>query len=301
MPLHNTLIFTNGKGGVGKTSLTANFCGTAARAGWRILAVDLDPQGNLGYDLGIDEESDDGKSLLAAVKGTGKATPLPAVRPSVNGGCFDLLPGGEAIADIDDHLHLEFEDRGWEAYALLGDALKPLARNYDLIVCDTPPSRRHLQRALSYMARWAVVPTLADERSLEGLADVNKHLLTMRKYNPNIYVVGVALMMVNPSATTVLRELRKNLTDALGTAVPVFEQTVRLAQVAAVDLRSRGLLSSEYERDAANALPWYEAKKTGATQQRFSSAASKLAEDYQRLSEEILDLIYESISKQQEI
>ncbi|MHB1599786.1 MAG: ParA family protein [Acidimicrobiales bacterium] len=50
--LDNVLLVTNGKGGVGKTSLVANLTGLAATAGWSVLAADLDPQGNLARDLG---------------------------------------------------------------------------------------------------------------------------------------------------------------------------------------------------------------------------------------------------------
>ena len=43
--LDNALMFGNGKGGVGKTSLAANVAGLAAQSGWRVLTIDLDPQG----------------------------------------------------------------------------------------------------------------------------------------------------------------------------------------------------------------------------------------------------------------
>ncbi len=59
----NSILVLNGKGGVGKTSLTANLAGLAALSGWRVLAVDLDPQGNLGRDLGYLGDADDGQTL----------------------------------------------------------------------------------------------------------------------------------------------------------------------------------------------------------------------------------------------
>ena len=61
--LRRTIAVLNGKGGVGKTSLTANLSGLFADAGYRVLAIDLDPQGNLGNDLGY----------LGAVLGDGGA------------------------------------------------------------------------------------------------------------------------------------------------------------------------------------------------------------------------------------
>ena len=50
--LNQALAIANGKGGVGKTSLTSNIASMAAHSGWDVLVIDLDPQGNLGADLG---------------------------------------------------------------------------------------------------------------------------------------------------------------------------------------------------------------------------------------------------------
>ena len=56
----NSIVITNGKGGVGKTSLVANVAGLAAASGWRVLVIDADPQGNLARDLGVLDIADDG-------------------------------------------------------------------------------------------------------------------------------------------------------------------------------------------------------------------------------------------------
>ena len=90
--MHNVIAFANGKGGVGKTSLTANFAGLAANAGWRVLAVDLDPQGNLGSDLGYDQadNGDDGRELLDSIVNRRVPQPIKEIRPNLD--VTSLLP-----------------------------------------------------------------------------------------------------------------------------------------------------------------------------------------------------------------
>jgi hypothetical protein len=64
----HVIAVVNGKGGVGKTSTTANLAGILAAEGYRVCAVDSDPQGNLGLDLGVHHagQSDDGAELMRA-------------------------------------------------------------------------------------------------------------------------------------------------------------------------------------------------------------------------------------------
>ena len=83
----------NGKGGALKTSLVANMGALAAAAGYRTLLVDLDPQGNLGLDLGYYEQGDRGAGLLDAM--APRQTPLlilRGVRPNL-----DVVPGGPEL------------------------------------------------------------------------------------------------------------------------------------------------------------------------------------------------------------
>ncbi len=85
---------TNGKGGVGKTSLTANIAGHAAEAGWRTLVVDLDAQGDLGEDLGYshDGDSDDGLGLHDAVL---RGSPLDVIANVRGRERLDAVAGGQ--------------------------------------------------------------------------------------------------------------------------------------------------------------------------------------------------------------
>ena len=97
--LHNSIAFVNGKGGVGKTSITANTAGILANSEWRVLAIDLDRQGNLQKDLGYreDDRHDQGEMLFRALTGDQALEPiLTEVRPNL-----DVIPGGEQIEYAD--------------------------------------------------------------------------------------------------------------------------------------------------------------------------------------------------------
>src|SRR5829696_7927771 len=86
----NVVWIGNQKGGVGKTTLTAQLGGLLSAAGWRVLLVDLDPQGNLARHPGVISKSDEGRNLFAAVTDRVPLEPLPDVRPGL-----DLVPAGE--------------------------------------------------------------------------------------------------------------------------------------------------------------------------------------------------------------
>lgn len=84
----------NGKGGTLKTSVTANVGGLAAAGGYRVLLVDLDPQGNLARDLGYGPRSDAGAGLLMAMYQGGEPRRLK-VRENL-----DVVPGGGTVGRL---------------------------------------------------------------------------------------------------------------------------------------------------------------------------------------------------------
>ena len=81
----NVWAIANGKGGVGKTTLTATLGQIAAAAGRRVLIVDLDPQGTLAYDLGYDADTEGGVELFDAVARRRRLQPtFRDVRPNLD-------------------------------------------------------------------------------------------------------------------------------------------------------------------------------------------------------------------------
>ena len=280
----NTILITNGKGGVAKTSLVANLAGLAAKGGWKTLAVDTDPQGNLARDFGVINDTDDGDNLAAAILGSSLLRPMVGVRPGL-----DLVPGGPTLETVPPQIQA-LMGRGHYLSALgrLEAAIAPIADRYDLIVLDSPPGDRALQTLAARTARFVIVPTAPDDCSVDGLAAVFERVTHLRLEggNPDLEFLGVVLTLTTANGTAIRRRARRTLHELLGD-IPVFEHTIRFAQAAAVDCRRSGQLAHEYEQAALDAPAWWE-QRQHPEPTLYSSAAASLAGDYHRLVNEVL-------------
>jgi cellulose biosynthesis protein BcsQ len=292
--LGRTIAVINGKGGVGKTSVTANLAGLVAAAGYRVLVVDLDPQGNLGTDLGYLGRglSDAGSGLQAAAL-TGQAPPvLKDVRPNL-----DAVPGGEHLHDLVAVLaSRQMSNRG--GVETLVASLAAVAGQYDMVILDCPPGSELLQVGALEAARWVLVPTKTDDASRAGLRDVARRFSDARQRNPELQLLGVVLFGVNTTARRVLRQARLALAEDLGGDEALFSASIRHVEAAAVDARSRGQLVHELEQDVLAGPSWWERRRGGDTSSEvLAASATSLAGDYQHLAEEVLSrlVVVESV------
>lgn len=288
--MQRVLAFATGKGGTGKTSCAANVAGLAAAAGWRTLLIDLDSQGNCGHDLGYrwDDLSDNGEHLVNTLVAGGQLTAvLPESRPNL-----DVICGGDRLDDLDDVVAGR-ERRGQDGRSLLRHALTQAATEYDLILIDTPPSRRSPLVLLALTAaRWIVVPTKSDRASIEGLQVLGRQILDIRDTtNPDLEVLGAVLFDLGSSATVIRRDAAQDVTDALGGAAPLLEAVIRHAEQVAVQARETGRLVHELAEVANAAEPYWKALKEGRRPDRVPGTAPALAEDYVLLAQEILTRI----------
>lgn len=284
--LGRTIAVINGKGGVGKTSVTANLAGLYAAAGYRVLAIDLDPQGNLGNDLGYLGAglSDDGLSLQQAAAAGTPLVPVKDIRSHL-----DAVPGGEQLHDLAAILQSRrLTGRG--GVESLAVSIAAVAEEYDLVLIDCPPGSDVLQASALNAARFVLVPTKTDDASRAGLREVARRFALARTANPTLTLLGVVLFGVNSSARRVTSSARESLAADLGGAAPVLDATIRHVEAAAVDARGRGQLVHELERDVHAGPKWYERlRNPGAhSGEPLATSAGALAEDYQRLAEQVL-------------
>ena len=284
MGLARVVVVAQGKGGVGKTSLTANVAGLAAKAGHRVLAIDLDQQGNLARDLGY--APDDGEKLFRAVLSGDGLPILTNVRPGL-----DVVPGGPAVGDLLGVAFTRSARGGNDLTDLLDAALRPVVGNYDLILVDTPPGERLLVEAALSVASYVVIPTRADDASLDGLERVAERWAAARARNPSLMLLGVCLFGVGARSKRLTEMARGVVQDLLGESAPVFTAQIRHLESAAVDARRQGLLVHELEGEAVAAqkgrLAALRAKERPSSA-LFTRDAAGLAGDYEELAVEIV-------------
>lgn len=206
----------NQKGGVGKTTTVSALAGGLRRRGKSVLAVDLDPQGNLTYSFGAEP---DGKNALGVLTGNIKAS--EAVVHTEQG---DIIPGGRALSGADAFI----TDTGKEYR--LREALSELETGYDVIIIDTPPALGILTVNALTACRSVIIPAQADIYSLQGIEQLGETLTPVKKYcNSELYIEGILLTRYNPRAV-LSRDIvsyMEQMAEKMGTKV--FETKIREA------------------------------------------------------------------------
>ncbi|GGC17626.1 ParA family protein [Cellulomonas carbonis] len=285
----------NGKGGAGKTSVTANVAGLVAHSGFRVLAVDMDPQGNLGEDLGYTQSDvdDQGRALAAALAFGQPGTPVPSVRPNL-----DVMIGGHHLDAAAAALAAAKDQTA--ARLALARVLQPLSEQYDLILIDCPPGIEALQTAAAAAARWALVPAKSDASSRKGMLDVARRLDAVVDLNPGLDLLGVVLFGTGSSAHRIKEEARARIVEALGAEDVVMQATIRHSEATAHAARERGQLVHELEDEARKGPAWWQIRRGEAAAGGAPRTASGVAEDYHALAAEIVAKITDAEAIQQQ-
>lgn len=289
----NALAVANGKGGVFKTSIATNVAGLAAASGWKVLVVDTDGQGNVALDLGVIDRSDFGAGLYAAMIDGAPLRVVSDVRERL-----DYVPGGEAASGIAAGLSNKMAQGEYPtAIMSLDSALAPIAPNYHLIIIDTPPGDRVLQQAVMAASRFVLIPTQPDRGSRAGIDRVARDIVNIERFNDQVEILGVVGVDVSRGATAIKERARERLVAEVGAIAPIFDSFIHTLDMAGEEMRETGTLAHEYEVQAhAEETRWsvadrIRARKEGKTLKSYSTGASKLAGDYEALTNEILEAI----------
>ena len=288
--LRRVIAIINGKGGVFKTTLAANVGGLLAASGYKVLLVDLDPQGNLAEDLGYtgSEFDDQGRNLAQALAFGAPLAPIRDVRPNL-----DVLPGGTHLEQATAALSSMASKDPDGAKLALAAALTPFAAQYDMVLLDCPPGDETLQTAAAAAARWLLVPVKSDASSRKGMAAVVQRLDAVLGVNPDLDLLGVVLTGVGTSAKTVQKQARNAIAEAFGGSEDVvFDKTVRHSEATAQATRERGMLVHELDNVVRSGPKWWEVLRGDATAQSMAPRSStSVADDLLGVTEEMVHRI----------
>ena len=275
----SVLAVVNGKGGCGKTACVSNVAVIWAHQGHRVLAVDLDAQGNLAIDLGV-EDTDAGLGFSLAAQGGAPVEPIRQVRPGL-----DVVAGGSRTDQLAAALSAQAHRNPADAIRQVADTLHHVAGSYELTLIDTAPAGGLLEDAALVGADWIVVPTKPDDKSLQGLSRVSQRLHALADQGlPTGQLAGVVLFAIPVSATRIRDQARAELLEAFGQQPVVFETIIRGSERAAIDQSRHGLVAIEYAHAATTSRGDHH--RAG-----FAGGATSLAGDYQALADEILTRI----------
>ena len=176
----HVLAFANQKGGVAKTTSTVNLGAALREHDLRVLAVDMDPQGNLTMSQGIDTEGLEKSMYDVLVHRTPIEDVIYQRELDVAASTIDLAGAEMALATM----------IGRER--ALQRALDAVRDKYDYILIDTPPSLGLLTINALTASEGVIVPVQCEYLSLRGLLQLEKTLEMIREnLNPDVHIKGI--------------------------------------------------------------------------------------------------------------
>jgi chromosome partitioning protein len=239
-PQAKVIAFANQKGGVAKTTTTLNVAVAFAEKGHRVLAVDMDPQGNLTMSQGIDPDQVD-KSMYDVLVHQLSLREVIRKR-EVDIACASIDLAGAEIAMST----MIGRERALEK------ALAPVKEDYEFICIDTPPSLGLLTINALTAADKVIVPVQCEYLSMRGLIQLQNTLGMIREnLNPAIEIEGILPTLVD-SRTVHAKEAIEILEENFGDRVFAsrIRKTVRFAEA---PVKGMSVLKYEPEGTAANA------------------------------------------------
>ncbi|HEX5990461.1 MAG TPA: AAA family ATPase [Solirubrobacterales bacterium] len=233
------IAFANQKGGVAKTTTTLNLAVAFAESGYRVLCVDLDPQGNLTMSQGIDPDKVE-KSLYDVLVNDIPISEIIVKRE------IDVAVASIDLAGAEIAMSTKIgRERSLEK------ALKEVGGDYDFVCIDTPPSLGLLTINALTAANKVIVPVQCEYLSMRGLVQLQNTLrMIQENLNPDVRIEGILPTMLD-SRTIHAKEAVEILEENFGDLV--FQSRIKKAiKFAEAPVKGSSVLKYDSDSSAAN-------------------------------------------------
>ena len=213
----------NQKGGVGKTTTAINLSACLAEKGQKVLAIDMDPQGNMTSGLGIDKDEVEKNiyDLMIGQAGVDEVLQKEAIEN------LDVIPTSIDLSAAEIEL-IGVDDKEF----IIRNAVQPIKDDYDYIIIDCPPSLSMLTINAMTTADSVLVPIQCEYYALEGLSQlIHTVELVKERLNPVLEIEGVVFTMYD-ARTNLTLQVVENVKDNLNQNIykTIIPRNVRLAE-----------------------------------------------------------------------
>lgn len=213
----------NQKGGVGKTTTAINLSSCLSALGKKVLAIDMDPQGNMTSGLGVDKDNVE-KTVYDLIIGRASVEECLCKDVFEN---LDLLPTNIDLSAAEIEL-IGVENKEF----IIRDEVAKIRENYDFVIVDCPPSLSMLTINAMTTANTVLVPIQCEYYALEGLSQLMHTIeLVKERLNPDLEMEGVVFTMYN-ARTNLSLQVVENVKDNLDQTIykTIIPRNIRLAE-----------------------------------------------------------------------